>query len=73
MTQPAKSSPAVCCEGKDPLTAERAKEIASRMCQRGKRVSAYRCSSCAFWHVGQALARSLGTRRALRRREGQGV
>lgn len=73
MTQPTHPEPVVCCEGKDPLAPDRAKEIASRMCQRGKRVAAYKCSACSFWHVGQALARNLATRRALQRRKGQGA
>ena len=37
------------CEGKDPLTALQAKQIAAR--KRG--LQAFRCRSCGSWHVGR--------------------
>jgi len=29
-----------------------AKKVASRMCRAGRRVNAYKCDTCAHWHVG---------------------
>jgi hypothetical protein len=41
------------CTGKDPLSPERARQIAKRMTRKhGANVNAYRCRACGQWHVG---------------------
>ncbi len=59
-----------CCEGKDRMTATRAKEVASRMSSRGKRVAPYKCESCGHYHVGRQMARDQVTRKRLAARKG---
>ncbi len=56
---------AACCEGKDAMTAVRAKEVASRMSSRGKRVAPYKCEACGHYHVGRPVARNAATRKRL--------
>ena len=55
------------CEGKDPFTAADAKKMAKVQRKRhpGHKMSAYKCTACGQWHVGQNLK---GKKRKLKNR-----
>ena len=44
----------ICCDGKEPLTFERAREIAARG-RKGMRRAPYHCTHCGAWHLGQSI------------------
>lgn len=58
-------SPEASCQGKDALTAGRARQIADEMRRRGRKViQPYHCAFCHAWHVGAGNGAGLNKRRA---------
>lgn len=47
-----KLRPLTSCIGKERLPADRAREVAASMRQKGRKVEAYHCGHCSGWHVG---------------------
>lgn len=54
-----------CCDGKDKLSAGRARKVAEQMRRRGRAgVQPYHCVHCGEWHVGNSIIKQAERRRA---------